>query len=140
MGNELRGDDAIGIEVVRNLKQYEKDFLKVFEGHTTPESFISASCAAMPTHVLIVDAAELGSKAGDWRLISKDNIKEVMFTTHAIPPTEIANQIERRCSAKVAFLCIQPKSRDVRLHISNDAKKAVNEVVSAILQNFAEKL
>jgi hydrogenase 3 maturation protease len=136
MGNELRADDAVGLEVVRHLKPYEGDKLVVFEGHTTPEAFVSPTCAAKPTHLLIVDAAELGELPGAWRFLSKDEINEVLFTTHAIPATEVAAEIQRRCGAKVAFLGIQPKIRDVSLSVSRECKKTADEVAKIILDSF----
>jgi len=136
MGNELRADDAVGLEVVRRLKPYASDKLVVFEGHMTPEVFISPACAYKPTHLFIVDAAELGESPGTWRFLSKDEIDEGLFTTHAIPATEVAAEIQRRCGAKVAFLGIQPKIRDVSLSISKECKKTANEVAKIILNSF----
>src|SRR5512137_2457115 len=69
MGNELRADDAVGLEVVRLLKPHVSDKLVVFEGHMTPDAFISPACIVKPTHLLIVDAAELGETPGMWRFL-----------------------------------------------------------------------
>jgi hydrogenase 3 maturation protease len=136
MGNELRADDAVGLEIVRKLKPHESDKLLVFEGHMTPDFFISPACAHKPTHLLIVDAAELGESPGTWRFLSNDEINEGLFTTHAIPATEIAAEIQRRCGAKVAFIGIQPKIRDISLSISKECKKTADEVVKIILNSF----
>ena len=76
MGNELRADDVVGLEVVRRLKPHASNRLTVFEGHTMPEVFISPACAVKPTHLIIVDAAELGEKPGAWRLLSNKEIDE----------------------------------------------------------------
>ena len=132
MGNELRGDDAVGLQVVRLLKPYTTNLLQVFEGHMTPEVFISPACARHPTHVIIIDAVELHTKPGVWRIISSDEIDEGLFTTHAIPATEVAAEFQRRCNAKVAFLGIQPKLRDVSLSQSKECQRAAKEVADAI--------
>jgi hydrogenase 3 maturation protease len=133
MGNELRGDDSVGLEVVRILKPYNRSNLKIFEGHTMPEVFIGPACAANPSHLLIVDAAEIKEKPGKWRLLSVDEIDSGILTTHMIPPTEIAFQIKKRCSAEVAFIGIQPRSRDLSFSLSKECKKAALEVVNNIL-------
>ena len=132
MGNELRSDDAVGLHVVRLLKPYTTNRLKVFEGHMTPEAFIRPTCAEHPTHVLIVDAAELHSEPGVWQIISSDEIEEGLFTTHAIPATEVAAEFQRRCSAKVAFLGIQPKLREVSLSQSMECQRAAKEIADII--------
>jgi hydrogenase 3 maturation protease len=132
MGNELRADDAVGLQVVRFLKPYTTNQLKVFEGHMTPEAFIRPICAEHPTHVLIVDAAELHMKPGVWRMLSSDEVKEDLFTTHAIPASEVAAEFQRRCSAKVAFLGIQPKLRETSLSLSMECLSAAKEIADII--------
>jgi hydrogenase 3 maturation protease len=137
MGNELRADDAIGLHIVRLLKPYTNNRLQVFEGHMTPEAFIGPACAVHPTHLLIVDAAELEKKPGVWQVLSSDDVEEGLFTTHAIPATEVAAEIQRRCGSKVAFLGIQPKSRDISLSLSRECQQAAKEIVDIIQRIIA---
>jgi hydrogenase 3 maturation protease len=132
MGNELRADDAVGLHVVRLLKPHATNQLQVFEGHMTPEAFIRPACARHPTHVIIIDAAELHTKPGVWQIISSDEIEGDLFTTHAIPATEVAAEFQRRCNAKVTFLGIQPKLREVSLSQSKECQRAAKEVAEAI--------
>jgi hydrogenase 3 maturation protease len=132
MGSELRADDGVGLQVVRLLKQYTSDRLQVFEGHMTPEAFIKPACQARPTHLLIIDAAELHMKPGSWKLLSVDEIQEGLFTTHAIPAVEVALEIQRRCNAKVMFLGIQPKSREISLTLSRECQRTAKEVAECI--------
>ncbi|MCX6664917.1 MAG: hydrogenase maturation peptidase HycI [Euryarchaeota archaeon] len=139
MGNELRGDDAVGLAVVHLLKPRAHKNLTVFDGQTTPEMFIKPICEIKPSHVLIVDAAELQAEPGTWRLLSKDEIDTGLFTTHIIPVTDIAKEIEQRCGAQVGFLGIQPKSRDVSLSLSDECKKAAQNVASEIIAFISKK-
>jgi len=132
MGNELRADDAVGLYVVRLLKSSSNSRLKVFEGHMTPEAYIGPACATHPTHVLIIDAAELGKKPGAWQILSTDNVEQGLFTTHTIPAVEVAAEIKRRCDACVVFLGIQPKSRDISLGLSKECQEAVEEIARVI--------
>jgi hydrogenase maturation protease len=98
----------------------------------TPEAFIKPACAVHPTHLLIVDAAELHGKPGDWKVLSSDEVEEGLFTTHAIPAVEVAAEIQRRCGTKVAFLGIQPKSRDVSLSLSKECQQAAKDIADII--------
>jgi hydrogenase 3 maturation protease len=132
MGNELRADDAVGIHLVRLLKPFTNNHLKIFEGYMTPEVFIGPACLLHPSHVLIVDAAELNQKPGDWRMLSPDEIKEGLFTTHTIPAVEVAAEIRRRCKASVMFLGIQPKSRDISLLLSKECQQTAENIVKII--------
>ena len=137
MGNELRADDAIGLLVVRLLKPYSHNRLHVFEGHMTPDVFIAPSCAAYPTHLLIVDAAELHKKPGTWQVLFPNEVEEGLFTTHTIPVVEMAAEIQRRCGAKVAFLGIQPKSRDISLSQSKECLRAAEKIADIIRRIIA---
>jgi len=132
MGNELRGDDGVGVEVVRRLKRFENKRLFVFEGGMTPEVFIAPACKKQPSHLLIVDAAELQMEPGSWRLLSGNELDAGLFTTHAIPATEVSAEIQRRCGSQVAFLGIQPKTRDVALQLSPECTAAVRDIVSTL--------
>lgn len=132
MGNELRADDAVGLHVVRLLQPQSLPRLQVFEGYMTPEAFIGPACSIHPTHVVIVDAAEFHAAPGTWRLISSDELREGLFTTHAIPATEVAAEFQRRCSAKVVFLGVQPKRRDISLSLSVECKAAAEEIAKVI--------
>lgn len=132
MGSELRGDDAVGLYVIRLLKPYSTNHLQVFEGYMNPEVFIAPACTIHPTHLLIIDAAELHRSPGEWRVLSSDTVEQGLFTTHAIPALEVAAEIQRRCGAKVAFLGIQPKLRDVSLELSNECQSAAKKIADTI--------
>jgi Ni,Fe-hydrogenase maturation factor len=60
-----------------------------------------------------------------------------LFTTHAIPAIEVAAEIQRRCGAKVAFLGIQPKSRDIALSQSKECLHAAEEIVDIIRRTIS---
>jgi hydrogenase 3 maturation protease len=135
MGNELRGDDAVGLEIVRLLKTHQSQRLTVYEGHMTPEAFIAPACSLKPSHLLIVDAAELRQQPGTWRLLSRDEIQTRLFTTHYLPATAVADELSSRCGTKVAFLGVQPKSREITFSRSPECMKAARDI-AALLQRL----
>jgi hydrogenase 3 maturation protease len=139
MGNELRGDDAVGLEIVRLLKTHQNQRLTAYEGHMTPEVFIAPACSLKPSHLLIVDAAELKQEPGSWRLLSRDEIQTGLFTTHYLPATAVADELSRRCSTKVAFLGVQPKSREITFSRSIECKKAAQDIAT-LLRRLTELL
>jgi hydrogenase 3 maturation protease len=139
MGNELRGDDAVGLEVVRLLKKHQSPRLTVYEGHMTPEAFITPVCSLRPSQILIIDAAELKQEPGTWRLLSRDEIQTGLFTTHYLPATAVADELRHRCDTKVAFLGVQPKSREITLSRSSACMKAAQEI-TAQLRRLTESL
>jgi len=132
MGNELRGDDAVGLEIVRLLKTHQTTRLTVYEGHMTPEVFIAPACLLKPSHLLIIDAAELKQEPGTWRLLSHDEIQTGLFTTHYLPATTVADELSQRCRTKVAFLGVQPKSREITFTRSTECMKAAKDIATLL--------
>jgi hydrogenase 3 maturation protease len=139
MGNELRGDDAVGLKVTHLLKACSQSNLSVFDGQTIPDMFIKPICKIKPSHVLIIDAAELKSEPGTWRMLSEEEIDAGLCTTHSLPATDIAKEIAQRCGAKIGFLGIQPKTREVSLSLSDECHKAAQNVTKEIIQLVTKK-
>jgi hydrogenase 3 maturation protease len=163
MGNELRGDDAVALEVARLLKQRGHSSsqkcegaarnrvkgspsskvegnIVIFEAHTVPEAFVGPVCSAAPSHVLIVDAAELGDKPGAWRILEKEEIDDALVSTHHMPATAMAGEMERRCGAQVIFIGIQPKTRAVGVGLCSECEKAASEIAEIILKSTKKSL
>ncbi len=132
MGNELRGDDAVGLEIVRLLKTHENPRLIVYEGHMTPEAFIAPACSVRPTHLLIIDAAELHQQPGTWRLLTRDELQTGLFTTHYLPATAVADELSLRCNTKVAFLGVQPKAREITFSRSPECMQAARDIATLL--------
>jgi hydrogenase 3 maturation protease len=103
----------------------------------TPEVYIGPACASHPTHVLIVDAAELHQTPGSWQVLLPAEVEQGLFTTHTIPALEVAAEIQRRCGASVIFLGIEPKSRDISLGLSKECKQAAEELARIIRETVS---
>ncbi|MEM3427614.1 MAG: hypothetical protein QW212_05015, partial [Nitrososphaerales archaeon] len=50
LGNRLRGDDAIGLELINTLKGRVGDNIFLIEAETTPESYTDVISSFKPTH------------------------------------------------------------------------------------------
>jgi len=98
----------------------------------TPEAFIAPACSLKPSHLLIVDAAELKQQPGTWRLLSRDEIQTGLFTTHYLPATAVADELSQRCGTKVAFLGVQPKSREITFTRSPECRKAAWDIATLL--------
>lgn len=131
VGSELKGDDAAGILVARALTG-KSERLVALEGHTAPEAMAGKVVSARPSHFLIADAAELGLRPGQWRLVERDEVDDGFTSTHHIPLTKIAAHVEESCGCRVGFLGIQVVKRGVGLDLSPSATRAAAEVARAI--------
>ena len=86
IGNPLRKDDFVGVEIVRNLENKVSDAVYLIECETVPENFIEPIIKFNPSHVLIIDAALLNLEPGSSKLLSSKQLTERhVVSTHALP-------------------------------------------------------
>jgi len=128
IGNELKGDDAAGILVARALAKSGASKIVALEGHTAPEAMVGKIEKLKPSHVLIVDAAELGLRPGEWTLVPEAEVDGGFTSTHHIPLTTIAKRLREVCGCEVAFLGIQCGTREVGAPPSAKVRAAVAEI------------
>ena len=112
VGNPIRRDDNVGIEIVRRLRGKVPRFVLLIESETVPENFLQDIVEFKPTHTLVIDAAMMGLKAGEVRLLESEEIGGYSISTHSLPLRIFMEYIGENTSSKVALLAIQPE--DVR--------------------------
>ncbi len=153
VGSELRGDDAAGILVARRLAKSPaarqvagagaraggSPRLVALEGHTAPESLAGKIIKLRPSHLLIVDAAEIGRAPGEWAMLSGDELDATITTTHLIPLSVLARHIEDEAGCAVGFLGVQPADCGVAVGASKAVLAAVDDVVRNIVQALGKK-
>lgn len=135
VGNEMNGDDAIGVYVARKFKC--KNW-RAIDCATVPENFIGEIRRNKPEKIVIVDAADMGLKAGEIRRIAKEKISKATFSTHSIPLSLFISHLEKFTNAKIYLIGIQPKS--FYGEMSPEVKKAGEKVMELIINDEIEKI
>jgi hydrogenase 3 maturation protease len=125
VGSSLRGDDAIGSWVANHLKH--RLWLSIDCG-TVPENFISVVEKRKPKYLVIVDAAELGLEAGEFRIIPKDKIDSVGIGTHTLPLSLLISEFEKYCE-NVICIGVEPKATEPFSKLSKEAKRAGEKII-----------
>ena len=105
IGNRDGGDDAVGPLVADLLK---KEKIEVVDCGTTPENYTSVVKKINPEMLIIVDAADIGLKPGEIRIVPKEKIGVMTISTHGIPLSILMNYLEQTIK-KVVLIGIQPK-------------------------------
>lgn len=139
VGNPLRRDDFIGVDVVRGLRKKVSEKVRLIECETVPESFIEPITEFKPTHVLIVDAALLNLPPGSIRLVEPDEIKGIAVSTHALPLRILCDYIMEETGAKVALLAIQPEETVFGEGLT-EKLKSTSENLKALLVNLLSSI
>jgi hydrogenase 3 maturation protease len=137
VGSELRGDDSAGVVIARQLeneclKNRSGQDLKVFIGDTAPENLTGEIKRFKPTHLIIIDAAEMNEMAGVVKLIDSDRIAGFSSSTHTLPIKIFTDYLVKSIGCKIIIIGIQPKKIQFNTGISKEVEKSVSHIVSAI--------
>lgn len=135
VGSELRGDDAAGLLVAQELarlKLKKRIDFKVFIGGTAPENLTGEIKRFKPTHLIIVDSADMGKKAGAVQWIDPDKVGGLSFCTHSLPVKIMADYLTQSIGCKIKIIGIQPKVLEFGSRFSKTIEKTVKNVSKTV--------
>ena len=135
VGSELRGDDAVALRVAELIdeEQDRPERLHVFIGATAPENCTGPIRRVNPSHLLVVDAAELGAAPGSVALLDAAHLAGITFCTHALPLSVIVDYILCSCpQCDVIVLGVQPARLDFGRALSASVEEAAQEIVALL--------
>jgi len=133
VGNELHGDDGVGIYVARH---FHHEGWVVVECGTAPENYIGKVMASAPELVIIVDAADMGLEAGAIRIIPRGRMGTASFSTHSLPLSVLISHLETATHAPVYLIGVQPKQ--MRGEMSPEVKEAAKKIITALTKGETE--
>jgi hydrogenase 3 maturation protease len=131
IGNVLRGDDGIGCYIAKNFK--EKNWLSLDCG-TAPENFTSIIRKNKPAILVIVDAADMGVDACEFRVVSEEKIENIGISTHNMPLSFLINYL-KNSAGRIIFIGIQPKTIRNSEEISDELKKTAEQIMEILRED-----
>jgi len=134
IGNSLRRDDFVGMATVRQLKRIVPKNVRLVETGEVPESYLGRVEEFCPSHVLMIDAAEMGEQPGLARLVSPSKIEGLSLSTHTLPLSVVSEYLAKRTKARIALLAIQPKALDFGEGLSQELSERVGTLAEAIVR------
>ena len=135
IGQELRGDDALGLEVARRLQRKlsgRGDVLVLLAG-PAPENFTGMLRRFAPQRVILVDAALMGEAPGAAHWLNWREAAGFSASTHSLPLSALASYLESELGCTVQLMGIQPAANDLGASLSTQAKKGASEAVRLIM-------
>jgi hydrogenase 3 maturation protease len=138
VGSELRSDDAAGVLIANRVAELKLPMVWSIAGGTAPENLTADVRKLSPTHLLIIDSADMGETPGTIRLIDPDQIGGISFGTHALPLSVLAGYLSRETGCRVIVMGIQPRSLDFDGPLSAEVEEAVKEAVQALAAALGE--
>ena len=139
IGNPIRRDDFVGVKIVQDLESKVSDKVSLLECETVPENFMQEIVDINPSHVLLVDAAILGLKPGETRLVFPEQVTNFpAITTHVLPLRIFCEYITKMTEAKIGLLLIEPENTEFGEGLTPTVQ-AVAEKVVVVLQKLLRK-
>jgi len=134
IGNPIRKDDFVGVKIVQNLREKVSKKVYLIECETVPESFLQQITDFNPTHVLLLDAAILGLKPGNSRLINPERLANFSaFSTHMLPLHIFCEYLAKTTNTKIALLLIEPKKADFGEGLTSEVDASAQRIVDILL-------
>jgi len=145
VGHELRGDDAVGIYVLRKMRRHipMNEGLLLIDAGLVPENFCGTLRHFSPSLVLVIDAAHMGLAPGAVRWLDWKQVGEAGVSTHAPSLLILAEYLVRELGCQMALLGIEPADISFDRVPSSPVKHAFQEVSSFmidLLSSFSEDL
>jgi hydrogenase 3 maturation protease len=135
IGNPIRRDDFVGVKIVQDLTGKVSDKVTLLECETVPESFMQEIVDLKPSHVLLVDAAFLGLKPGETRLVFPEHVTDFpAITTHMLPLRIFCEYITKMTEAKIALLLIEPENTEFGEGLTPTAQAAAEKITKILLE------
>jgi len=141
IGSSLRGDDVAGLLVIDRLRAARRTAkkrppLKLFSCETTPENFTGEIKRFKPTHIVIVDAVDMGKGAGSVRIIGPEKEStNASFSTHGLPIKIFIDYLCRSFSCRIITIGIQPESIEFGSLLSTRVSKTIKQVSGIIMDS-----
>ncbi|MEM2179409.1 MAG: hydrogenase maturation protease [Nitrososphaeria archaeon] len=142
IGNELRGDDEVGVHIGRRLKKTSlKD--NVILAYNTPENHIQEILEKDVETVIFFDAVDVKASPGTIILqeILPDKPSYISISTHSIPIETIVSIIESLSGKKMRFYIIgvQAKNLDFGSKMSKEVVYAAKKLTEMIVKDIESK-
>lgn len=143
-GSVLRADDAIGMLIIDKLQAAlepgQHPNVALYPGETAPENFCGKLLEFCPTHLLMLDAANLGQAPGSITEIDINDVGGPTFCSHMLPLKVMVDYLKGEIGLNVTLLGIQYKCIDFDCAISYEAEHAVEEISTAVISIINELL
>ena len=134
IGNPIRTDDYVGLNLVEELKGKLPETVCLLEAETVPESYLLDIEEFNPSHVLLIDAAFLGLNPGEASLLEAEKIVDYSaITTHLLPLRIFCDYIKQATGAKIALLLIEPKSMEFGEGLTAEVHVAAERLAKILL-------
>jgi hydrogenase 3 maturation protease len=111
----------------------------VFLGETAPENLTGEIRRFQPTHVVILDAADVGAAPGHIEVIPNDApTQNPTISTHSLPMKVFTDFLTKSIGCQAVVAGIQPATREFGRPVSAAVKRAAARLAAALAAVLSE--
>ncbi len=136
VGNELRGDDAAGVEIIQRLKRL--GYNNTLTVYSTPENYLQKISSTPGNIRLWIDIINWNAPAGDVRIFTIDEIGQYTISTHNFSPLVLVQYLQRLKNIPDYFLGIQPLDLTLGNKISPPVQKTIDKLIDFIYHHLRQ--
>lgn len=141
IGNELRGDDAAAIKIVRKIQEkIDSENILVINGGSVPEKFTSKIKDFDPNQILLIDTVDFGEEARFVSRAEPNNIQRDFMSTHRMSLDMLIEYLEGETGAEIFLIGIQPARIEKDAKISEDVEKSIKELSKTLIKKLGYTL
>lgn len=142
VGNTLRGDDGIGVLLVRSLKYFFGEISEVclLEAEMAPENITGQLRYYEPDFILFIDAAQMDELPGTVRVWSYKECGGILASTHTLPLNMLCAYLENELNCEIAILGIQPMDIGFGQGLSIQVEKSLKEIIPLLVVIICESI
>jgi len=136
IGAEVRGDDVCGMLIAQHIEKHlsrRTSHIKVFLGSTAPENLTGEIRKFKPTHIVMIDAAQIKGVRAQAILFTPQEMDEVSFCTHRLPLSVMAAYLQQSLSCEVMCVGVRSRSTAYNGPVSPEMKKRIKEVTAIMV-------
>ena len=140
VGNELRTDDAAGLEIVSSLRRRlgaePAPGVRIYASTPVPERLLS-KLASAGGRVVVFDSVEASARPGEVVFRRMADTKYGFFGTHNIP-LKLVPGLEGRLK-DIFLVGVQPASLEVGSGLSETVQESVREIVGVVTEGVKRR-
>ncbi len=137
VGNEIMGDDAAGVRTAELIMERRIPWIRVSLCGVLPENHIAPLREISPGLLLVIDAADIGGRPGDIRLLKASDAAGAVFSSHGIPVGVLLAPFEK--TTRIVIIAIQPQNIGLGEVLSRPVAEAVKTVADAVCDGTWEE-
>ena len=141
IGSEFKADDSAGVVIVNDLQRMcdekkciDETRVLFLNCSTAPENFTGFIKEFGPTHLILIDAAEMGEQPGTVKFIPSDKVGGVSFATHVLPIAVMINYLKQSITFESVIMGIEPKNLVFGTEMSSEVKEATTKLSASIFE------